>query len=312
MNAQNLPPIFQRFLVADEGCFLFAIDKRQAEWVVVAFASGDASMISAVESGIDTHIYTASNMFHIPMDVIQKEHKILGTESSQDIIVQKRKEMDFLQPYLQQKLWIPLGMSMRQCGKKSNHGLNYDEQAAMFSLTNGISEKESQVIIDFYHRTYPGIRQWYESIKHKLSKDRTLENLFGRKYRFLDRWGPDLFKSAYSYIPQSTVGELVNRGMKKIYDDRSEDTSDLEIVKQTHDSIEFQMSVCDPCRVVRCIRKIEEMLNPKLIAGGREFHIKSDFKIGFDLGTMEEISLDLCDEELETKIGEQLYGKKAA
>ena len=59
-NFQNLPQDFKKFLVADEGYVFMEVDKRQAEWVVVAYASGDANMISAVEKGIDVHTHTAA------------------------------------------------------------------------------------------------------------------------------------------------------------------------------------------------------------------------------------------------------------
>jgi len=301
MNMQNLPPAFMQFLVADTGNIFITFDKRQAEWVVVAYASGDASMIKAVESGLDTHTYTASEMFKVPMDIIKMEHKLLGSESSPDEIERKRKDMDFLQPYLRQ--WLPRNMSMRQCGKKSNHGLNYDEKERMFALINEISDKEAKVIIDFYHRIYPGIRRWYDTVQNKLSKDRTLENLFGRKQRFLDRWGPDLFKSAYSYIPQSSVGELVNRGLVKIYRNSEEYSKELEILMQVHDSIDLQIPIIDVHRIVKCIRMVAAAMDHKFYANGREFSIATDLKIGFTLGTLTEIDLSLNDEELEKAIG---------
>jgi DNA polymerase I-like protein with 3'-5' exonuclease and polymerase domains len=173
----------------------------------------------------------------------------------------------------------------------------------MFSLINEISEKEAQTIIDFYHRIYPGINQYYEAVRNRLStRQRTLENLFGRKYRFLEKWGPDLFKSAYSFNPQSTVGELVNRAMDRIYDDNSDETSELEILMQTHDDIKFQDQYQDLDKLVKCIRKIRDYMDVPLVANGREFTIGTDMKIGFNFGKMKEINIDVSDEELKLSI----------
>lgn len=304
MNMQNLPPAFQRFLVADPGKLLMKFDKRQAEWVVVAYASGDASMINAIESGLDTHAYTASQMFGIPIDIIKKEHKLIEHESDPQAIALARAQMDFLRPYKDK--WMPRTTSMRQCGKKSNHALNYDETARMFSFINEITEKEAQVIIDFYHRIYPGIRSWHGFIRNKLNSDRTLENCFGRRYRFLERWGPDLFKSAYSYIPQSTVGELVNRGMVDIYHDSSPATTGLEIMQQVHDDIKLQMDYSDPRKLVSAIRVVQRCLNPELRSGGRTFHIATDAKVGFAMDPMEEIDINSTDEVLLEQLTEYL------
>ena len=65
-NFQNLPQEFKKFLVADDGYAFLEVDKRQAEWVVVAYVTGDDNMISAVESGLDVHTHTASLMFNVP------------------------------------------------------------------------------------------------------------------------------------------------------------------------------------------------------------------------------------------------------
>jgi DNA polymerase-1 len=287
--------------VADENKLLMKFDKKQAEWVAMAYITGDENMIKAVEGGIDVHTYTASSMFKVPPDVIKKEHKILDTESDPERIAELRRGMDFMQPYLGQ--WLPRTMSMRQCGKKSNHGLNYDEHAKMFALINEISEKEAQTIIDFYHHIYPGIGRYYENIRNRLSTNqRSLENLFGRKYRFLEKWGPDLFKSAYSFIPQSTVGELVNRAMDRIYDDNSPETAELEILMQTHDDIKFQDQYQDLDKLVKCIRKIRQYMDIPLVANGREFTIGTDMKIGFSFGKMTEIDIDQSDDEVKAAI----------
>lgn len=317
MNMQNLPPAFQQFLVADDDRIIISMDKKQAEWVVVAYITGDAAMINAVETGVDVHAYTASEMFKIPFDIVKMEHKILGTESDVDTIAHQRAKMEFLHPYM--KHWLPRSMSMRQCGKKSNHGLNYKESPPMFSLINEISIAEAEVIVEFYHKIYPGINTWYGSVRAKLAADRILTNLFGRKYKFVGKWDDDLFKSAYSYIPQSTVGELVNRAMRKIYDDNDESTQDLEILMQVHDSIDLQDQYADLDKLVRSIRRIEKYMTIPLEANGREFTIGTDLKVGFNLGqdpkapgSLKEIDLRLSDADLKTAIGSYINDQKKA
>ena len=77
-NFQNLPQEFKKFLVADPGYVFLEVDKRQAEWVVVAYCSGDANMIEAIEKGIDVHTHTANLMFGAPVEIVKYEHKLLG------------------------------------------------------------------------------------------------------------------------------------------------------------------------------------------------------------------------------------------
>lgn len=280
-NLQNLPQEFKKFLVPDDGYFFWEVDKRQAEWVVVAYLSGDANMISVVESGEDPHTHTAHLMFRIPKEMIILDHKLLGPLSDPDEIEERRAQAGLA------GVGLPRTMSGRQMGKKSNHGLNYDEGYNTFALTNEIEISESKRVIALYHSIYPGIRQHFqEGIRRSLSKDRSLVNCFGRKIRFLDSWGDDLFKAAYSAIPQSTVADNTNQGMRCLYDDgelTDREGLNIDLLAQTHDSVLTQVPLAaldGPFDKV--IEKVYSYMEPTLEYGGRQFTIKTDSKFGFN------------------------------
>ena len=285
-NQQNLPQEFKKFLVADEGCVFWEVDKVQAEWVVVAYLCGDANMIKVIEDEKDTHIHTASLMFSIPPDVLEAEDKLVGNNTDPDWIAKVRAAGDIPEQY-----WdaLPRTMSGRQCGKKSNHGLNYDEGFVQFALINEIEQREAKRIVEMYHLIYPGIRAWYETIKRKLQKDRSLTNCFGRKVRFLDAMGPDLFKAAYSMLPQSSVVDSLNKGMVQIYNDdliTSVSQWNVDVLAQVHDSILLQV----PIEVVKsgAFASLQEMVynyvSPELSYSGRTFKIRTDAKMGLNWG----------------------------
>lgn len=286
MNFQNLPDEFKKFLVADPGYMLLEVDKRQAEWVVVAYFSNDANMIKAIKSGVDVHSYTASLMFDVPIDLVKYENKLIGHSTNAENIHDIRMADELIQKYYTPK-W-PRTMSLRQCGKKSNHGLNYDEGYRNFALLNEMLESESKKVIEMYHDIYPGIRISYDFIKRQLQKDRTLTNCFGRRVRFMGEWNQDLWKSAYSMIPQSTVVDSLNMGMVKIYNDPwITQFCNVDILAQVHDSILMQV----PIPVVQnkeqfeeLIRKIYTYTTPTLSYNANEFTIATDAKIGLNWG----------------------------
>lgn len=285
-NFQNLPPEFKAFLVPDEGYCFVEVDKRQAEWVAVAYITGDANMISAIEQGTDVHVHTASLMFDVDPDIVKRDHKLLGHYSDADVIKQIRMEDEFLQHFWSHQ-W-PRGMSLRQCGKKSNHGLNYDEGYRGFAMINEIDESEAKRIVNAYHHIYPGIRVWYESIKRSLQRDRTLTNCFGRTVRFLDAWNDQLWKSAYSMLPQSTVVDGLNTGMVSIYEDTWL-TRDIncDILAQVHDSVLMQFPIAalqDRGNFEEVLRRIVDYTSPTNSYNGRDFKIASDFKVGLNWG----------------------------
>lgn len=286
MNYQNLPQEFKKFLVADDGYVLVEVDKRQAEWVIVAYFANDANMITAIEHGLDVHAHTAYLMFDVPIEIVDYENKLIGHETNGERIRQMRLDDEVIQQWYVDT-W-PRGMSLRQCGKKSNHGLNYDEGFMNFAMLNEMEPREAKKIVNLYHEIYPGIRKSYEVIKRQLQKDRTLTNCFGRKVRFMGEWGNDLWKSAYSMVPQSTVVDSLNEGMVRIYNDTSITVEyNVDILAQVHDSILMQV----PLGVVEnraafesFIEKVYNYTSPSLSYNGNDFKIATDAKIGFNWG----------------------------
>ena len=290
-NLQNLPQEFKKFIVADDGYVFVEVDKRQAEWVVVAYASGDANMIAAVEKGIDVHTHTASLMFEIDPGIIKIEGTLIGHSTDADFIRQLRQR-ELSEIY--DARW-PRTMSLRQCGKKSNHGLNYDEGPNGFALINEIEIPEAKRIVSLYHQIYPGIRVWYEQVKRELSATRTLTNCFGRTVRFMGQWGDDLWKSAYAMIPQSTVVDSLNSGMVAIYQDSDLCGSkgfNIDVLTQVHDSVLMQVPVNvlkNPESFKEFIEKVVAYTSPPITYNGRTFKIASDFKFGLNWGEKHKI-----------------------
>lgn len=285
-NQQNLPAEFKRFLVADDGYFFLEVDKRQAEWVVVAILSGDANMLEVIRTGVDPHTHTASLMFNIPKEVIVREHKLVGSLSDADEIAEIRSSDEIIRSVMKV---LPRVMSARQAGKKANHGLNYDEKYRMFALMNEITEYEAKQLIEAYHHIYPGIRNsFHAGIRNQLNKDRTLTNCFGRKIHFLDQWGDELFKSAYSALPQSTVVDSLNQGLCASYFDTDlTRTINADILAQVHDSILFQFPTVilkTPERLYEVVERIYKYVSPTITYHGRSINIPTDTKMGYNWG----------------------------
>ena len=287
-NNQNLPQEFKKFLVADEGFVLWEVDKRQAEWVVMAYLTGDASMIKVIEEGRDTHVHTASLMFGADSDLIEYENKLVGNNSDPDTIRQIREADDRVAKFSD---GFPRTMSARQCGKKSNHGLNYDEGPFQFALINEMEPNEGKRIVAMYHLIYPGIKVYYETVKRMLQRDRTLTNCFGRKIRFMDTWGLDLWKAAYSALPQSTVVDSLNQGMVKLYaDDYLVRDCQIDVLAQVHDSVLTQVpiSLAMSPEFDAVQQRVYNYLSPDIRYNSRTFKIATDSKMGLNWGGQHE------------------------
>jgi len=319
MNMQNLPYEFKKFLVADPGYMMWEIDKAKAEWVVVAYKSGDPNMIKVIEEGLDPHIHTAHLMTNVEKSIIELDEELIGHNTDVQIIGKIRNEMrrksEAVDLAFENAEFIPRNMSIRQCGKKSNHGLNYDEGFRTFALQNEILETDAKKIINLYkHKAYPGIPLWHREVQRQLGEDRTLVNCFGRKYKFLGQWTDDLFKAAYAFVPQSTVADLVNQGIIDTYSDRLPYMKLLEMLGQVHDSIvgQNQMEGAPEQKgystyyaaldMAKGMKRTAEYMNNKMEYSGREFYIESDLKVGAGWGDLKTVDLSANVDKLATQI----------
>lgn len=281
-NIQNLPEQFRRFILADEGMVIYQIDLSQAENRIVAYVAPEPLQIKAFEVKMDLHRQTASLIFGIPFDEVSDE------EGSSQLGNGEQS----------QRFW----------GKKANHGLNYDLGYKTFALLNELPEKESKLLVERYHQIYPGIRQYHAWIKTRLSKDRTIENPFGRKRLFLGRWGDELFKEAYAQFPQSTVADKINeQGLAYVYYNQQW-FGKVYILNQIHDSIVIEIPVNAGWTYhAECLLRIVESLETPITWRGTTFTIPTDVIMGLNLNKYDGKGVEVHGKTSD-KLGRQLSG----
>ncbi len=270
---------------------ILQFDKKQAEWVVCAYYSGDANMIDVVESGRDPHIATGVMISGVPEKLVKIEDKYCKHITDPIMLEEVRRK--YIPKILDGDYFIPRIFTIRQMGKKTNHALNFDMTANMFALVNEVPIAEAKQYVILYHKIYPGIRSGMHAyIKKQLQGSRVLTNCFGRKIRFLDAWGDDLFKEAYSAIPQSTVADAVYKAMGKIWRD-TKLCGKFTIIANEYDSITGQHPINDWDKVAAvCIKIGLDYISPPMEYFGREFNIETELKIGPNFADVEEVSLE--------------------
>ena len=265
---------------------LIELDKAGAEWVVVAYLSGDGQMLKVLRSTRSPHVITGSLISGCPQDLVEKESKLVGLQTDPNLVETSRQELPELQV---NGYCLPRTMSIRQAGKKANHGLNYGLGYKTFALYNEMEERDAKEIVRRYHEdAYPCIRQWHVKIKRQLAKDKTLSNCFGRKRKFIDAWGMELWLDAYSFIPQSTVVDMVNIGMTNAFDDKS---LDFQLLAQVHDSILIQVPPEWEKAAKDCKKIALDYMMPTIQYGAREFQIPTDVKVGYDWSNMRGVNV---------------------
>jgi len=271
----------------------FSVIKQNAEWVqTIAHLTGRRATLKAIApKGFGTKdLYWVKIGKATGTSLVSVKKRVV--ETSGDVYCLSIESSFFLVRY-QDKISVT---------GNSNHSFNYGLSAQGFAIQYDMELKYAKQCHALYHNAYPGLGLWHQHIKNKLGKDRTLENLFGRKRRFLNRWNEDLFKAAYSYIPQSTVGQLLNYGIVETYYQQDEEGFEYlrkwDLLNQVHDSMVFQYPLDDLEGLAKTIKQIQKNLDPKLYCNGRQFVIKTDCKIGLNCKDLFGVDLYANEENL--------------
>ena len=256
-NNQNIPKKARVIYTAPPDHVFLQADYIQAEAVVVAYCIGDEMLKRMFKAAFglsreerkaknyDVHKLTAALMFGVPI-----------TEVTED---------------------------QRTRGKRIRHSTNYSAGPAVLAADLSCPMNEAKALLDQFHASCPQLKLWHREIEKELYRTRTLTNLLGRKHRFLERWGDELFRSAYSYIPQSTVGDLLNTALVRLYNNYG---TEADICLQLHDAIYV---VCHKDEVEDMMERMKQSMMIPLMCNGEEFKIDVDFSVGPSWGEQEEI-----------------------
>jgi DNA polymerase I-like protein with 3'-5' exonuclease and polymerase domains len=171
----------------------------------------------------------------------------------------------------------------------SNYGMSWYKFRQLLLIDAGIdyTKSEAEQLLETYHAIYPNIRRvFHQGVVRKLRKDRELVTPFGRSRIFYDRWPQkgegELFRSAYAYLPQSTIVDMVNHALLDF--DIWCNTSSMgrcEVLHQNHDSILYQVK---PGYGLAAAQKAKELMERPFLIGGREVSIPCEFKQGMNWG----------------------------
>ena len=265
-NLQNIPKAARIFYTAGKkkGKIILTADYIQAEAVVTAYLSND---------------YKLKKMFQDSFGATKEERE----RNNWDVHKLKASEM-FRIPITE------IAPAQRKVGKIIRHARNYAAGPGVLANKLNIKLGKAKELIRIDKETCPHLELWHTRIQNELRKTRILTNLLGRKHRFLDRWpkpgedGP-LFRSAYSYIPQSTVGDLLNQSLVRLYYAHG---NWIDIAIQLHDAIYI---ITDENRVQEAARAMKECMLYPLYHKEEEFTIDVDFQLGDNWKEMEDYEL---------------------
>lgn len=215
MNLQNIDRELRGMFVASPGRVLLEIDLSQAESRIVGALTGDDEMIHIARrlpTEGDTH---TENAVLIYSELWQRE--VAFDEITKD---------------------------MRYLGKRAVHASGYGMRGPKLSdilIKEGytFTGTECQRLIDAYMAQRPAIRAWQSEVRKSVLQNRYLQTSWGRYVTFeYDQMDDELYRFAYSYVPQSEIGDLTNQWMvKPLHHAIKEHSLKSNLIMQVHDAV---------------------------------------------------------------------------
>ena len=235
-------------IVADEDCVLVEADLSSAEAWVTAALSEDHALLKVLRSGAKLHRWRAARALGKPeADVTEQEYSLYKT---------------------------------------AGHALNYGMQWGTFMKNvNAVADRtglainaaQAKATYANYHAMHP-LSAWWDKVLGKLVTTGKITTCFGRTRTFYgrnrgERLG-EAHREAIAHEPQSTIADLLNRGMLRWW--RQHDGRVGELLAQVYDSMIVQTSVARGNMVAELVRRC---LSEDIVVNGITIRIPVDVKV---------------------------------
>lgn len=262
-NLQNIPirtelgRNIRKAFVATNGYKFVAFDYSQIELRVAAFLSHDEKLIENFKNGGDIHAKVASDIFDVPIDMVDAE--------------------------------------MRREAKVINFGIQYGMGVNALKENLGTTRAEAQKYLNEYFKIFSGLAHYMHEIKLDAARLGYTETFFGRR-RYFDGINSNIpyikamaERMAINAPIQGTQSDIIKLAMSRIDDYLAKNNfeKDAYLLLQVHDELVYEIKSCNLEELSRGIKKImESVINPKDIYG---IELKVDVSVGDNWGEMKKL-----------------------
>jgi len=231
-NLQNIPireeygRSIRKAFVPSFNSHIISSDYSQIELRIFAHMSGAENLIEAFVNDMDIHTKTAMDIYNV-----------------------KKEEVTSL---------------MRRNAKAVNFGIIYGISSFGLSEDLKVDVKEAKVFLDNYLNTFPGIKDYMDSIRKDAYEKGYVKTLFGRK-RVIDELTSGNFmvrsqgeRMALNTPIQGTSADILKKAMIEIYDEFNKRNLKSKMIIQVHDELLFDVRIEEEEEVLEIIKNIME------------------------------------------------------
>lgn len=238
-NLQNIPVRtdigreLRRFFIAKEGHVLVDADYSQIELRVLAHVANDENMIEAFKNNEDIHAITASQVFHIPSEML-----------------------------------TPL---MRSRAKAVNFGIVYGISAFSLSKDIGVTVKEAKEYINNYLNHYSGVSKYMKEVVEDAEEKGYVETMFKRR-RYLPEITSSNFnlrsfgkRVAMNMPIQGAAADIIKIAMLKVENRLIAENLKSKLILQVHDELIVEAPEDESKKVAAILKEeMEKAVNLKV------------------------------------------------
>lgn len=213
-NLQNIPirtekgrEVRKAFIARNDEFTILSADYSQIELRIIAELSEDAGMLEAFKQGLDIHSATASKVFNVAINAVDKE--------------------------------------MRRRAKAVNFGISYGQTAFGLSQTLNIPRKEATEIIDNYFAQYPNVRGLMDKNIAFAREHGYVETIMGRRRYLRDindsnaNVRSHAERNAINAPIQGSAADMIKIAMIRIHDEIKKQKLKSRLLLQVHDELVF-------------------------------------------------------------------------
>ncbi len=200
--------IRKAFIPSDDS-IIISSDYSQIELRVFAHMSNATNMSQAFNNDMDIHAKTASDIFHVPINEVDK--------------------------------------NMRRSAKAVNFGIIYGISSFGLSEDLGINVTEAKSFMDKYLEAFPGIKDYMNEIVRGAYSNGYVKTLFNRK-RVIDELNNKNYlirtsgeRMAMNAPIQGTAADILKMAMIKLQEEIDKQNLNSKMLVQVHDELVFEV-----------------------------------------------------------------------
>ncbi len=316
-NLQNIEKSLRAIYWADDGKMFCQRDQSGAEALIVAYECDDGKYRQLFTNNVKPHVFVGLHNFS---DVWKSKLPEINIDKFLKASIPELKNIDG---------WEKLDNLIKSSdnwqakerfyyiAKMICHASNYGMSPPAFQM-NVLQKSEGKIVLTkeqaasslaTYHTLFPEIRRWHERVKKTLYDKKMLYNLQGFPREFTEAINDSMFKNAFAFTPQSTVGSITNIAYTRLHmfillscnyiryskqigripeqvtnmlDKHGHKTRNWDIMNNCHDSYLAQMPEQDSRE---CAQVMKYLIEQDLTSTrGDKFKMKSEVQLGYNWG----------------------------